>query len=196
MQKIEGYTVDLAFDTDLVQFDLSFTKNDSLEPNPVFGLIGFVDPVREGAADAIAECRRAGIRVVMITGDHPRTAARIAADLGIIEPGNAVLSGTELDALDDARDLQRRDDIAQVAGHRCSQGNQLHGPALGLDLQRVQLLVVFNDARGALNVALLEAAHRLADGMLGKAAHFADQRPQPIEIVVERLECMSFGHVQ
>lgn len=38
-QDIKGYTVDLAFDTDLVQFDLSFTKNDSLEPNPVFGLL-------------------------------------------------------------------------------------------------------------------------------------------------------------
>ena len=51
---------------------------------------------------AIREARRAGIRVVMITGDHPRTAARIAADLGIVEPGATALTGAELDALDDA----------------------------------------------------------------------------------------------
>ncbi len=43
LQDIKGYTVDLAFDTDLVQFDLSFTKNDSLEPNPVFGLAARLD---------------------------------------------------------------------------------------------------------------------------------------------------------
>jgi magnesium-transporting ATPase (P-type) len=50
----------------------------------------------------VREARRAGIRVIMITGDHPRTAARIAADLGIVAPGAAVLSGPDLDRLDGA----------------------------------------------------------------------------------------------
>ena len=51
---------------------------------------------------AIREAQRAGIRVIMITGDHPRTAARIAADLGIVAPGATALTGLELDTLDAA----------------------------------------------------------------------------------------------
>ena len=65
------------------------------------GTVGIIDPPRAEAAAAVAEARRAGIRVVMITGDHPRTAARIATDLGIVEAGAPVLTGTELDRLDD-----------------------------------------------------------------------------------------------
>ncbi len=66
------------------------------------GTVGMMDPPREEAAGAIREARRAGISVIMITGDHPRTAARIATDLGISETGQTVLSGLALDALDDA----------------------------------------------------------------------------------------------
>ena len=50
-------------------------------------------------AAAVAEARRAGIRVMMITGDHPTTAARIAEDLGIVEPGATAVTGAELDTL-------------------------------------------------------------------------------------------------
>ena len=75
----------------------------SLERNLIFvGTVGMMDPPREEAAVAIADARRAGIRVIMITGDHPRTAARIAADLGIVEPGGGALTGHDIDALDDA----------------------------------------------------------------------------------------------
>jgi magnesium-transporting ATPase (P-type) len=66
------------------------------------GTVGIIDPPREEAAVAIAEARQAGIRVIMITGDHPRTAVRIAADLGIVDAGAAVLTGIELDQLDEA----------------------------------------------------------------------------------------------
>ena len=66
------------------------------------GTVGIIDPPRAEAAVAIGQAHRAGIRVIMITGDHPRTAARIAADLGIVEAGAPVLTGMELDALDDA----------------------------------------------------------------------------------------------
>ena len=66
------------------------------------GTVGIIDPPREEASLAIREARRAGIRVIMITGDHPRTAARIAADLGIVEAGASALTGLELDAPDDA----------------------------------------------------------------------------------------------
>jgi len=74
-----------------------------LEHDLIFvGTVGIIDPPREEAADAIREAHRAGIRVVMITGDHPRTAARIAEDLGILAPGATLLTGQEVDALDDA----------------------------------------------------------------------------------------------
>ena len=73
------------------------------------GTVGIIDPPREEAAVAIAEARQAGIRVIMITGDHPRTAVRIAADLGIAvadarsdaSAGAPVLTGIELDQLGD-----------------------------------------------------------------------------------------------
>ncbi|MEO8937186.1 MAG: cation-translocating P-type ATPase [Burkholderiaceae bacterium] len=75
----------------------------SLESGLVYaGTVGMIDPPRAEAGAAIRRARRAGIRVVMITGDHPRTAARIAADLEIVEPGTPALTGTDLDALSDA----------------------------------------------------------------------------------------------
>jgi magnesium-transporting ATPase (P-type) len=66
------------------------------------GVVGMIDPPRDEAAVAVREARRAGIRVIMITGDHPRTAARIAADLGIANSAARALTGAELDRLDAA----------------------------------------------------------------------------------------------
>lgn len=66
------------------------------------GMVGIADPPRPEAAAAIASARRAGVKVVMITGDHPRAAARIARQLGIGDEESAV-SGVELAALDDER---------------------------------------------------------------------------------------------
>ena len=75
--------------------------SDDLERELVFlGLVGMIDPPREEARDAVAVARGAGIRPVMITGDHPRTAAAIASELGIAEAETAV-TGTELDRLSD-----------------------------------------------------------------------------------------------
>ncbi|MGH2701712.1 MAG: cation-translocating P-type ATPase [Actinomycetota bacterium] len=65
------------------------------------GVVGIIDPPRSEARVAIDEARRAGVRVVMITGDHPRTAARIAAELGIVEAGARTVPGVEIDELDD-----------------------------------------------------------------------------------------------
>jgi len=64
--------------------------------------VGIIDPPREEAAQAVAEAHRAGIRVIMITGDHPSTAVRIASQLGIVRPGEQALTGSDLDQLDDA----------------------------------------------------------------------------------------------
>ncbi|MFC0339471.1 HAD-IC family P-type ATPase [Paracoccus niistensis] len=66
------------------------------------GLIGLIDPPRPEAVAAVAECRAAGIRVKMITGDHAGTAAAIAAQIGLENP-HRVLTGQDLDKLDDAQ---------------------------------------------------------------------------------------------
>ncbi|MBL8533175.1 MAG: HAD-IC family P-type ATPase, partial [Betaproteobacteria bacterium] len=68
----------------------------------MLGLVGLMDPPRPEAAAAVAECRAAGIRVKMITGDHAGTASAIARQIGLQNP-DSVLTGIELDAMDDAR---------------------------------------------------------------------------------------------
>nr|WP_082944248.1 cation-translocating P-type ATPase [Mycolicibacterium elephantis] len=74
--------------------------DEALEHDLIYlGVVGIIDPPRDEAADAIADARRAGIRVLMITGDHPGTAARIAEDLGIVEPGASAITGQQLDEL-------------------------------------------------------------------------------------------------
>jgi P-type Ca2+ transporter type 2C len=64
------------------------------------GLLGLADPVRPGVSDAIAECKKAGIRVIMITGDYPGTAQSIAREIGL-QNQSEVISGPALDAMSD-----------------------------------------------------------------------------------------------
>jgi magnesium-transporting ATPase (P-type) len=68
----------------------------------MIGLVGLIDPPRLEAIEAIAECRRAGIRVKMITGDHAGTAAAIGREIGLANPGR-VLTGRQLDEMDDSQ---------------------------------------------------------------------------------------------
>ena len=65
------------------------------------GLTGMIDPVRPEVKDAIVQCRAAGIRPVMITGDHKDTAVAIATELGIVQSAGQAITGAELDALSD-----------------------------------------------------------------------------------------------
>ena len=67
----------------------------------LLGLVGMIDPPRDEARRAVQACRGAGIRVAMITGDNPLTAAAIAAQLGICEPGDTALVGHEIEAMGD-----------------------------------------------------------------------------------------------
>lgn len=96
-----GHVVDIAEQSDVLENDLIWV-----------GMVGIIDPPRTEVRDSVAEAHRAGIRTVMITGDHPLTAARIASDLGIIDTASAadvthtdlsgsVLTGSQLDELPD-----------------------------------------------------------------------------------------------
>ena len=70
------------------------------------GLIGMIDPPREGVKEAVETCRKAGIKTVMITGDHIATAKAIAKEIGILNAGEEAITGKELDKLSD-NDLER-----------------------------------------------------------------------------------------
>ena len=79
-----------SYDSDTVENDLCFV-----------GLVGMIDPVRPEVKDAIDECRSAGIRPIMITGDHKDTAIAIATQLGIISDPSEAITGAELDNISD-----------------------------------------------------------------------------------------------
>ncbi|OQW47468.1 MAG: hypothetical protein A4S09_15210 [Proteobacteria bacterium SG_bin7] len=92
-----------------------FKDHSSVEKNLKFlGIVAIADPPRQESIPAIKQCRDAGIKVVMITGDHPMTAKAIATELGIIEEGkfDLVLTGVELDKMTQA-ELEKR--VSHVA---------------------------------------------------------------------------------
>ncbi len=77
-------------------------KADDLERNLVFvGLVGMIDPPRTEVKPALEKARHAGIRTVMITGDFPNTAKAIAETIGLLRPGKKVITGAQLDELND-----------------------------------------------------------------------------------------------
>jgi len=83
-------------------FDLDYMPNvnENIENNLIFvGLIGMIDPPREGVKDAVVTCKKAGIKIVMITGDHIETACAIAKDLGIYKLKDLAITGEELDTI-------------------------------------------------------------------------------------------------
>ena len=76
---------------------------ETVEKNLIFiGLIGMIDPPREGVKEAVATCKKAGIKTVMITGDHIITAKAIAKDLGILRGNDLAITGEELDKIPQA----------------------------------------------------------------------------------------------
>jgi Ca2+-transporting ATPase len=92
------------YDTLTVEKDLIFV-----------GLVGMIDPPREGVKEAIQQCDLAGIRVMMITGDHPMTAKAIARQIGLLRDGDIVLTGSELDKLSEFDLEQQIDNIRIIA---------------------------------------------------------------------------------
>ena len=91
-----GHVADIAEQSDVLENDLIWV-----------GMVGIIDPPRTEVRDSVAEAHRAGIRTVMITGDHPLTAARIASDLGIIAKDGKALTGDQLDQLPDEAALDK-----------------------------------------------------------------------------------------
>ncbi len=79
------------------------------------GLCGMIDPVRPEVVDAIAECREAGIRPIMITGDHIDTAVAIAKELGILDDGGEAITGAQLNEMSDEEFEQRFQNISVYA---------------------------------------------------------------------------------
>jgi potassium/sodium efflux P-type ATPase len=91
-------------------------EHESTERELVYlGMVGIIDPPRPEARTAIAEAHTAGVRIIMITGDHPRTAARIAGDLGIIQPPSRALTGADIERLDDGELRDAARDVAVYA---------------------------------------------------------------------------------
>jgi len=89
---------------------------ETLETGLTFlGLVGMIDPPREEAREAVAVCREAGIRPVMITGDHVVTASAIAKNLGILKDGDRAVTGAELDAMSEAELDNAVEDISVYA---------------------------------------------------------------------------------
>ena len=103
------------------------TKIDSanIENNLTFvGLIGMIDPPRDGVKEAVRTCKEAGIKTVMITGDHLETARAIARDLGILESKDKAITGQELDKMTQEQ-LEKNisKNCKSMAKKRCSSSN-------------------------------------------------------------------------
>ncbi len=89
---------------------------DAVERELVFvGIAGMIDPPRDEVRDAVQRCRTAGIRPVMITGDHPATALAVGRELGLVAERGRAVSGPEIDAIDDAALTGLTDDVAVFA---------------------------------------------------------------------------------
>ncbi len=97
--------------------DENLEDKEGLEKDLIFaGLVGMMDPPREEAKKAIATAKKAGIRVVMITGDHKDTAVAIAREIGIVDGNEIVaLTGTDLDKLSDEKFENIVDDVSVYA---------------------------------------------------------------------------------
>lgn len=105
-QKIEEQTIEMATNgyrvlavagAEVSEFETKEVyEEEDVPPLKFYGLVGFIDPLRNEAKEAIEKCHEAGIKVMMITGDHPATAGAIAYELGISESKSDVVTGQQL----------------------------------------------------------------------------------------------------
>jgi magnesium-transporting ATPase (P-type) len=139
-----------------IETDLSGSA-DEVEINlQLLGMVGIEDPPRAGVGESIASCRQAGIRVAMVTGDHPMTARAIASEVGLLGPEELVFEGSQLprddamlgalvdrdgvvisrvnpeDKLRIARALQGRGHVVAMTGDGVNDAPALHTAAIGI----------------------------------------------------------------
>ncbi|WP_050608028.1 calcium-translocating P-type ATPase, PMCA-type [Clostridium niameyense] len=93
----------------------NYNKEDLEKDLTFIGLVGMIDPPRETAKDSIAECKKSGIKTIMITGDHKVTAFAIAKELGIAEDESQAIFGHELDNMSDEELLNKIDNLRVFA---------------------------------------------------------------------------------
>jgi calcium-translocating P-type ATPase len=152
------------------------TADDAERDLTLLGLVAIEDPPRRGAAEAIATCRRAGIHVAMVTGDHPATARAIAVEVGLLGDEGLVVAGRDLPADDDmlgalvdrdgivvarvspeqklriARVLGRRGHVVAMTGDGVNDAPALREAAIGVAMGRTGTDV----AREAADLVLLD----------------------------------------
>ncbi len=152
------------------------TATDAEHDLQLLGLVGLEDPPRAGISEAIGACRRAGIRVAMVTGDHPETARAIAMEVGLLCPGAPVVTGRELpeddgmlgafvdrdgivisrvspeDKLRIARGLRRQGHVVAMTGDGVNDGPALQEAPIGIAMGRSGTDV----AREAADLVLLD----------------------------------------
>jgi Ca2+-transporting ATPase len=110
--------------TDVKMEDFKVALDERVEDNFVFvGLIGMIDPPREEAIEANKKCEKAGIKTVMITGDHKLTAVAVAKEIGIMKEESSVLTGAELENISEEEFEKIVEDIGVYA--RVSPGHKL-----------------------------------------------------------------------
>jgi Ca2+-transporting ATPase len=94
-------------------------NNQALEQDLVFaGMVGMIDPARSEVSHALKTAQQAGIRTIMITGDYPNTARAIAETIGLLRPGHKVMTGAQLNEIDDAtltKEVEITDVFARVS---------------------------------------------------------------------------------
>ncbi|MFX0003862.1 MAG: cation-translocating P-type ATPase [Candidatus Hermodarchaeota archaeon] len=80
--------------------DFDDSKREEIEADLIFlGFVSIMDPPREGVKESVEECRKGGIKVVMVTGDHPATAKTIASQMGIFKEGDLVVTGNQIEKM-------------------------------------------------------------------------------------------------
>jgi cation-transporting P-type ATPase I len=143
------------------------------------GFVGLADPVRRSAREAIADLRRAGVEIAMLTGDHPSTAASIAAELGF-PAGRQVMSGPELDDLDDDQLDRRIGNISVFA--RVTPAQKVR---IVRSFQRIGRVVAMtgDGANDAPAIRLADAGIAVGVGASDAARHAAD-----VVVTDERIE--------